>query len=199
MTRESMDRIPQRPAQQPHQHMMATQPAGESAESLRFSGSVHGATITPCGCKKAKILDKLLGGREHDSSKEQTHGPQAIHRRTCGAWRQRPPRCWRSRTPPPPAEEHDARYTANEITQAGADFFGITTEAMAKAVQHVFGDLGEPDAYIKGDEGSGAFIVGLRYGSGFLIRKNAEPLQGLLERPVDRLRFRRQCRQDASP
>src|ERR1700709_1738395 len=79
------------------------------------------------------------------------------------------------------AEEHDghfvadAKYTANEITQAGADFFGITTEAMAKAVQHVFGDLGEPDAYIKGDEGSGAFIVGLRYGSGWLIRKEAEP------------------------
>jgi hypothetical protein len=71
--------------------------------------------------------------------------------------------------------DHDARYTANEITQAGADFFGITTEAMAKAVQHVFADLGEPDAYIKGDEGSGAFIVGLRYGSGWLIRKGAEP------------------------
>ena len=69
----------------------------------------------------------------------------------------------------------DAKYTANEITQAGADFFGITTEAMAKGVQHVFGDLGEPDAYIKGDEGSGAFIVGLRYGSGWLIRKDREP------------------------
>jgi hypothetical protein len=72
-------------------------------------------------------------------------------------------------------EEHDARYTANEITQAGSDFFGITTEAMAKAVQHIFGDLGEPDGYIKGDEGSGAFIVGLRYGSGYLIRKGVDP------------------------
>ena len=69
----------------------------------------------------------------------------------------------------------DAKYTANEITQAGADFFGITTEAMAKAVQHIFGDLGEPDAYIKGDEGGGAFVVGFRYGSGWLIRKNQEP------------------------
>jgi hypothetical protein len=78
---------------------------------------------------------------------------------------------------PPAAENHDARYTANEITQAGADFFGITTEAMAKAVQRVFGDLGQPDAYIQGDEGSGAFIVGLRYGSGWLIRKDAEPLK----------------------
>src|ERR1700742_2933098 len=74
-------------------------------------------------------------------------------------------------------EEHDARYTANEITQAGADFFGITTEAMAKGVQRVFGDLGEPDAYIKGDEGAGAFVVGFRYGSGWLIRKNRDPLK----------------------
>src|SRR6516225_4534103 len=73
--------------------------------------------------------------------------------------------------------QKDIKYTANEITQAGADFFGITTEAMAKAVQHVFGDLGEPDAYIKGDEGSGAFVVGLRYGSGWLIRKTREPKQ----------------------
>ena len=73
--------------------------------------------------------------------------------------------------------EDNAKYTANEITQAGADFFGITTEAMAKAVQHIFGELGEPDAYIKGDEGSGAFVVGLRYGSGYLIRKSREPMK----------------------
>ena len=69
----------------------------------------------------------------------------------------------------------DAKYTANEITQAGADFFGVTTEAMAKAVQHIFSDLCEPDAYIKGDEGSGAFVVGVLYGSGWLVRKNREP------------------------
>src|SRR5262249_798599 len=45
----------------------------------------------------------------------------------------------------------------------------------AKAVQHIFGDLGQPDAYVKGDEGSGAFVVGLRYGSGWLVRKQFEP------------------------
>ena len=71
----------------------------------------------------------------------------------------------------------DAKYTADEIIEAGANFFGITTEAMAKGVQHVFGDLGEPDAYIKGEEGSGAFFVGLRYGSGYLISKTREPKQ----------------------
>ena len=75
---------------------------------------------------------------------------------------------------PARADEEDLTFTENEITRAGADFFGITTEAMAKVVQRVFKDLGQPDAYIKGDEGSGAFVVGLRYGSGWLIRKNHE-------------------------
>ncbi len=77
---------------------------------------------------------------------------------------------------PPPAKSNSGdTFSENEIVRATADFFGVTTEAAAKAVQRVFRDLGQPDAYIKGDEGSGAFVVGLRYGSGFLIRKNAEP------------------------
>jgi hypothetical protein len=78
----------------------------------------------------------------------------------------------------PTAADDDASndtFTPNEIVQAGSDFFGISTEVMAKAVQRVFEDLGQPDAYIKGDEGSGAVIVGLRYGSGWLIRKGFDP------------------------
>ena len=78
---------------------------------------------------------------------------------------------------PSNTDNKDLRYTANEITDAGANFFGITTEAMAKGVQHIFGDLGEPDAYIKGDEGGGAIVVGFRYGSGWLVRKTREPQQ----------------------
>jgi hypothetical protein len=78
-------------------------------------------------------------------------------------------------TAPAFADEDDITFTENEITRNAADFFGYTTEAAAKAVQRVFKDLGQPDAYIKGDEGSGAFVVGARYGSGWLIRKNHEP------------------------
>jgi hypothetical protein len=75
----------------------------------------------------------------------------------------------------PALADDDATYTVDEITHATADFFGITTEVAAKAVQHVFQDQGQPDAYIKGDEGSAALVVGLRYGSGWLIRKNHDP------------------------
>jgi hypothetical protein len=75
------------------------------------------------------------------------------------------------------AEPKDQTYSEDEITHAVSGFFGITTEAAAKAVERVFSDQGEPDGYIKGEEGSGAFIAGLRYGSGFLVRKGYEPVK----------------------
>lgn len=75
------------------------------------------------------------------------------------------------------SDDLDATFTQNEITRSAADFFGIATEATAKAVQRIFQDQGRPDAYVRGDEGSAAFILGLRYGSGWLIRKNQEPKQ----------------------
>ena len=79
--------------------------------------------------------------------------------------------------PSPPPESDSDKFTQDEIVQSFADAFGVTTEAAAKAVQKVFEDQGLPDAYIKGDEGSGAVGVGLRYGQGYLIRKNAQPVK----------------------
>jgi hypothetical protein len=75
------------------------------------------------------------------------------------------------------AEDPADQFSQNEIVQAASGFFGMTTEAVAKAVQKVFSERGLPDAYIKGEEGSGAFVVGLRYGSGWLIRKRHKPLK----------------------
>ena len=77
----------------------------------------------------------------------------------------------------PTAADDDQTFNEDEIVQAASDFFGTTTAAVAKAVEHVFSEQGLPDAYVKGDEGSGAFVVGLRYGSGWLIRKGREPVK----------------------
>ena len=77
----------------------------------------------------------------------------------------------------PAGADGDETFTQNEIVQAASDFFGTTTAAVAKAVERVFADEGLPDAYIKGEEGSGAVVVGLRYGSGWLIRKGHPPLK----------------------
>jgi hypothetical protein len=79
--------------------------------------------------------------------------------------------------PPPESGHKGDKFTQNEVVQAAAGFFGATSEAVAKAVQKVFSDNGMPDAYIKGDEGSGAIVVGLRYGSGWLMRKGYEPVK----------------------
>ncbi len=69
-----------------------------------------------------------------------------------------------------PATSNDT-YTPGEIVQRGADFFGVATETMAKAVEKVFSQYGQPNAYIAGNEGSGAIVVGLRYGEGNLYMK----------------------------
>ncbi len=71
----------------------------------------------------------------------------------------------------------DDTYSKNEIVQVASDFFGMTTAAVAQAVERIFSDLGRPNAYVKGEEGSGAFVVGLRYGKGMMYRKKFKNLR----------------------
>lgn len=62
-------------------------------------------------------------------------------------------------------------YSREEIVEATADFFGVTAEAAASALERVFADLGRPVGYIAGEEVSAAAGVGLRYGEGYLTLK----------------------------
>jgi len=79
--------------------------------------------------------------------------------------------------PPPAQGQKGEKFQQNEVVDAAANFFGVASESAARAVQKIFSDQGLPDAYIKGDEGSGAIVVGLRYGSGWLIRKGYDPVK----------------------
>jgi hypothetical protein len=63
-------------------------------------------------------------------------------------------------------------YTQEETLDAAKKFFGGTSAGLAKAIEKVFSDNGQPVGYIIGEEGSGAVVVGLRYGSGTLKYKN---------------------------
>jgi len=63
-------------------------------------------------------------------------------------------------------------YSSQEIVDTGHKFFGRTTRGLAEAVEYVFESKGEPTAYIVGEEGSGAFIGGLRYGEGTIYYKS---------------------------
>lgn len=62
-------------------------------------------------------------------------------------------------------------YSEDEILAAAQRFFGAGAEGLATVVDHVFEDLGRPNGYIEGNEGSGAIGVGLRYGDGYLRMK----------------------------
>lgn len=62
-------------------------------------------------------------------------------------------------------------YSRDEILSAAQRFFGAGAEGVATVVDHVFEDLGRPNGYIEGNEGSGAIGVGLRYGDGYLHLK----------------------------
>lgn len=62
-------------------------------------------------------------------------------------------------------------YSQDETLDAAKKFFGGTTEGLAKAIEKAFSENGKPNAYITGSEGSGAVLVGLRYGEGTLYYK----------------------------
>jgi hypothetical protein len=63
-------------------------------------------------------------------------------------------------------------YSVEEMTATGHQFFGKTTRGLAEAIEYVFRKQGEPSAYIVGEEGSGAFVGGLRYGEGTIYYKS---------------------------
>lgn len=69
------------------------------------------------------------------------------------------------------ADEKDGTYDEDSILKAATDFFGQTTEGLAKVIEKAFKEQGRPNAYIKGEEASAAITVGLRYGEGELMMK----------------------------
>ena len=77
-------------------------------------------------------------------------------------------------TPADKSAHADNTYTMEEITAKAEGFFGDTTQGLAKAIEKVFKDQGQPNAFIIGEEISGAIGIGLRYGNGMLNRKTAK-------------------------
>jgi len=69
------------------------------------------------------------------------------------------------------AADDDKTYDQDSVLHAATEFFGNTTEGLAKVIEKAFKEQGRPNAYIKGQEASGALTVGLRYGEGELVQK----------------------------
>jgi hypothetical protein len=64
-------------------------------------------------------------------------------------------------------------FRPGEIVESGHRFFGTVSRGLALTVEEAGRRWGEPNGYILGQEGGGAFIAGLTYGEGQLNTKNA--------------------------
>lgn len=63
-------------------------------------------------------------------------------------------------------------YDQYETTREAVDFLGGSAEGIAQMIDRAFAKYGRPNAYVEGEEGGGAFAIGVRYGQGELITKN---------------------------
>jgi hypothetical protein len=84
-------------------------------------------------------------------------------------------------TQPPPSEEN--QFSPNELVDAGHRFFGGVSRGLAMIVEKAVSQWGLPNGYVLGEEASGAFVGGLRYGDGTLYTKNAGDLRVFWQGP----------------
>jgi len=84
-----------------------------------------------------------------------------------------PPAAGQGAAPPSyaPTPQPAPTFSADELTHRVSDFMGVTAETAGSIIEKTFKDNGRPTGYIAGEEGSGAFFVGLRYGKGLLYMK----------------------------
>ena len=73
------------------------------------------------------------------------------------------------------ADEHTLpTYSRGEVNNEVKGLFGEVSENMALALNRVFENYGSPNAFIKGEENSGALLFGLTYGAGELNLKSGQ-------------------------
>ena len=80
--------------------------------------------------------------------------------------------------PPAPVPARDAAraqatgtYQRDDLVGAAEGVFGKGASGLAKIIEDILKDQGEPNAYIAGREASGAVVIGVRYGSGMMFHK----------------------------
>ena len=79
--------------------------------------------------------------------------------------------------PPPQRQPGPDVYGPDELVNAGHRFFGNVSRGLASIIERAVSQWGLPNGYVLGEEGSGAFVAGLRYGEGTLYTKNAGDLR----------------------
>ncbi len=87
-----------------------------------------------------------------------------------------------------PAAGHDpnarpGEFSPDEVIESGHRFFGTISRGLAQVVEAATRRWGRPNGYILGQEASGAFVGGLRYGEGTMYTRNAGDLRVFWQGP----------------
>jgi hypothetical protein len=99
---------------------------------------------------------------------------------TTGTTASEPPRSEVALPPQPPMT---SPFSSNELIDAGSRFFGGVSQGLAGVVEKAVSQWGLPNGYVLGQEASGAFVGGLRYGDGTLYTRNAGDLRVFWQGP----------------
>jgi len=128
-------------------------------------------TVDPSSTQAHSDLAPAGSGQPETSDGETQAFPEASNTTpppppsASGADRANPPATNASHAP-------DAQtYQNGDVIDAAENVFGRGAEGLAKMIERILKDQGRPTAYIAGREASGAFAVGLRYGSGVMHHK----------------------------
>jgi hypothetical protein len=74
-------------------------------------------------------------------------------------------------------------FSPEELVESGHRFFGTISRGLAEVVEAATRRWGRPNGYILGQEASGAFVGGLRYGEGTMYTRNAGDLHVFWQGP----------------
>ncbi len=70
-------------------------------------------------------------------------------------------------------QERPQKFAPDQLVDSGHRFFGTVSRGLAQVVEEATRRWGQPNAYILGQEASGAFVAGARYGEGSMYTRNA--------------------------
>jgi len=153
-----------------------------SLEQGKTAAQLYAANCASCHklpqsvAKATGISESFL--REHYSASAQSAATLAaylngLERQPSGSVRARGDAQGEPPPPPAPPPQRSDTFTPDEVMRAGHNFFGTVSSGLAKVVEEAFSRWGQPNGYVLGQQLSGAFVVGVRYGEGSLYTRNA--------------------------
>ena len=151
--------------------MLAAPPAAAAAEPKSQAPPRAPARPPPPAGTAAFAQDARASRRKSRAGRRR---PRASPRREVAIAAAAAPR--RTASPPPGrrvAGPEEEGYTIDEIMAASAGFFGKVSANLGAVIEYLFKSSGRPTGYILGTEGGGAFLAGVRYGSGTLYMRAA--------------------------